>query len=311
MNSHWSDNRSTFTEQGETIVVGRPAFVAYFYANDGFCAYAQAVLDAWLAMLPPKTSLYYSHDDSRRFMKVTSKLIAKIRNELTERRLAKMYKWFIVKSSADDGAWDECHAFSFEIYATGSYYSYVYVTFPLDYVETQSPETVSHWFCDWNQRFSFTHSGAGLGYEVAWFPEQENCVGPTMLEMSLRYHGLRAWNHSHARMHERTKQTLDTAAWLTYLDARSIQDVGLGAVEGIYEAVTRHPCGSGLVLQAGPAPDPCDSTQPNKAYALLKSINDAILPIRTTKWALKGWGDRRHPEKENGWFGRMDAMWKP
>ena len=65
--------------------------------------------------------------------------------------------------------------------------------------------------------------------------------------------------------------TLDTAAWLTYLDATSIEDVGASAIERIDPRVTRYRLGSGVLLRAGPMPDPCDSTQRGEAYALRES----------------------------------------
>jgi hypothetical protein len=303
--THWYDHRPTFSELDETIVVGRPAFVASLYGHEGLKDHAQAVFDAWLAMVPPATALYYSHDNTKRIMKLTPKAIAKIRSELSVSSIKKMYKWYFVKSAAQGGAWDECHAFSFEIYVTPSSSSFVYVTFPLDHVEVQGAAEVVRWFYQWNERFRFTHGGAGYGYELAWFDEQAQCAGPTMLNIGLRYHGVRVWERSNARY--RTP-TLDTAAWLTFLDAASIAALDAGAIDRIHVQVIRHPCaGGGVVLQAGPAPDPCDTNQRDTAYTLLKSVNDAIIPLRTTKWALKGWGSRKDPELENSWFRRMDA----
>jgi hypothetical protein len=83
--SNWYDQVPTFTELDATITVGRPAFVASFFAREGLIAHAQALFDAWLALLPAKSTLYYSHADTKRYIRVTPKVIAKIRDVLSPR----------------------------------------------------------------------------------------------------------------------------------------------------------------------------------------------------------------------------------
>jgi Protein of unknown function (DUF3396) len=304
---HWYEGTlPTFTELGTTIVVGRPAFVASFYAHEGFMAHARAALDSWHAMLPANTPLYYSHETTKRFIKLTPKALAKLRDELAASNIAKQFKCYFIKSAPEDGPVDECHAFSFEIYATPSYSGYVFLTFPRDHVESHGADAVVRWFGQFCAQFEFTHAGAGFGFELAWFGEQEQFAGPFMLATGLRFHGVRVWERRNARNRARTKTTLDTAAWLTYLDATSLADIGAAAVERIAPDVQRHACGSGLLLQAGPSPDPCDTNRRDQAYARLKSVNDAIVPIRTTHWWIKRWGSE-DAEKENDWFRRMDG----
>jgi hypothetical protein len=150
-----------------------------------------------------------------------------------------------------------------------------------------------------------THAIAGLGYEVAWFDEQAQRAYPTMLATALRFHGVQMWNQHNARFRDRTDNTLDTASWLTFLDRSVIEKLEPGAIERIDAGVARHPCGKGIVLQAGPLPDPADTNRRGPAWDLLKSVNDAIVPVRTRKWWINRFATE--PDKENGWFSRMDT----
>lgn len=304
--SNWYDSKPTFTEQGDTIVVGRPAFVASLHCEPGLAPHATAILDAWLALLPSKTPLWYSHEKTTRYLKLTPKALAKIHADYSPKSLAVKYASYLIKSAPQDGPVDECHEYSFEMFAANRHSGYVFVTFPLDYVDTQGADAVVGWFGDWCSRFEFTHAEAGYGYEQAWFGEQAQHVGPTMLATALRFHGVRAWVRSTARFRGRGKTTLDTAAWLTYLDATSIKDVEADAIERIDPRVTPYSVGSGVLLRAGAMPDPCDSNRRGDAYALLKSVNDAIVPIRTTKWYQNYWASCNDAEKEDRWFSRMD-----
>ncbi len=305
--TNWFDNKPTFTELGTTILVGRPAFVASLYSDPGLATHAGAILDAWLALVPPKTPLWFSHEDTKRYMKLTPKALAKIHNDYAPKSLDEKCASYLIKSAPQDGAVDECHAYSFEMYAVDGDSGYVFATFPLDHVETQGADAVVQWFGDWCTRFEFTHAGAGFGYELAWFGEQAQCANPTILATSLRFHGVRAWDRDTARLRERSTTTLDTAAWLTYLDKTSIQAVGPDAIDRVDPRVTRYRLGGGVLLRAGEMPDPCDCNRPGDAYALLKSVNDAIVPIRTTKWYQNGWATYDNFESEDRWFGRMDG----
>ena len=304
--THWYDIRPTFTEDGDTIVVGRPAFVASFHSEPGLAQHAAAILDAWLALLPPDTTLWYSHEKTRQYLKLTLKALARIRVDFSVKSLDQKYASYLIKSAPEGGPVDECHRYSFEMYAVDGHSGYVFLTLPLDHVEEQGPDLVVRWFGDWCARFAFTHAGAGYGYEQAWFGEQSQCVGPAMLSVALRFHGVRAWVRSTARFRTLGKTTLDTAAWMTFLDAGSVNDVGAESLGRIDRRVSQYKIGSGVLLRAGETPDPGDSNRRNDAYAMLKSVNDCIVPIRTTKWYQNYWGTPDDPEKEDRWFRRMD-----
>jgi hypothetical protein len=109
-----------------------------------------------------------------------------------------------------------------------------------------------------------------------------------------------------AASRELIAQTLDTAAWLTYLDQATLDKLEPGAIDNIDPGVSRHRCGNGVLLQAGPEPDPCDVNRPSRPYELLRSVNAAIIPVRTTAWYMN-WFASDDPDKENGWFSRMDS----
>lgn len=300
----WHESPATFTELDQTIVVGRPAFVASFYARQGFAAHAQSVFDAWLGLLPAKVPLYYSHETSRRLAKLTPKAIGKVRDALSPQSVGDRYKWYFAKAAAPNGPADECHSHGFEVFATPTSAAYVYVAFPLDHVQAQGAEAVIAWLRSWCDTFEMTHAGAGLGYEISWFEDQATTAYPKILPICLRYHGVRFWHRMHARFRGDTPQSLDTAAWLTYLDEDTIARLDEGALDRIDPGVTRHTCARGVLLQAGPQPEPCDTNRPDAAYDLLKSVNDAIVPIRATEWWIHGFAS--DADKENSWFGRMD-----
>ncbi|MBX7084368.1 MAG: DUF3396 domain-containing protein [Nannocystaceae bacterium] len=302
--SHWYDVRPTFTELGTSIAVARPAFVAEFFASAGLMAHAQAVFDAWTKLLPAESIVYYGQEKSKKLVKATPKATAKVRDALAPASIAAGYQWHFAKTAAQGGAADEVHGWSFEIKANESSGSFVYVTFPLDWVDVQGPDAVVKWFATWCSDFGFAHADAGLGFELAWFGEQAQHAYPAILPVALRFHGVRLWQRHHARFKLPGPQTLDTAAWLTYLGPAALQTLGAAAIEHIDAGVLRHPCGKGLVLQAGAKPEPCDTNRRDAAHALLKSVNDAIVPIRTTKWWIGGFA--AEPDKENRWFERMD-----
>ncbi len=303
--AEWYEKRATFTELDDTIAVGRPAFVAYFYSHQGLKKHAQSVFDAWLKLLDPRTMLYYSHDNTKRILSLTKKSIEKVRAVLSIESISDKYKFYYAKSGPEEGAIDECHGYSFEIFTTPTSNGYVYIAFPLDYVSTRGTDAVVTWFKKWCEAYEFTHAGAGFGYEIAWFSEQERQAYPLMLQTALRFHGVRMFHRNTARFRERGKQTLDTAAWLTFLDETTIGNLEPGSIDRIDPGVMRHPCGHGIVLQAGAQPDACDVNRPSRAYELLSSVNAAIVPVRTTAW-WKSWFACNDPGKENGWFSRMD-----
>ncbi len=301
----WSDTPVTHTSVDTTFVVGRPAFVATFYIEAGLAAKASAAFDAWLAMLPAKTPTFYGHANSRRMAKLgTPKALAKVREGLSLPSIQTTYQWYVAKSGPAEGVAEECHAYSFEIFVANAYPGYVYMTFPLDHVEAVGVDAVVAWFGGFCEQFGVTHAGAGPGFEVAWFNEQAQGVYAPLLAIGLRFHGVRVWQRDNARYRVSSEKTLDTAAWLTFLSADAIGRLDPGAVERIDPGVTRHPCGTGVVLQAGKVPDPCDVNRPGPAGALLAAVNAAIVPIRTVKWWVNGFAADR--DKENRWFGRMD-----
>lgn len=304
----WYGKLATFTELEDTIVVGRPAFVAYFYSDGGLENHAQTAFDAWRNLMDPKASLYYSHDKTKRILALTNKAIEKVRGALAVECINEgdEYKFYYAKSGPAEGSIDECHGCSFEIYTTAGDNGYVYVAFPRDYVNIRGTDAVLDWFKKWCETYEFSHAGAGFGYEIAWFGEQERQAYPLMLQSALRYHGVRMFDRNTARFRERGKQTLDTAAWLTFLDKTTIGNLEPGAIDHIDPGVMRHSCGGGIVLQAGLEPDACDVNRPSNAYKLLSSVNVAIVPVRTVGW-WKNWFASNDPDKENEWFSRMDT----
>lgn len=299
----WHETTATSTELDDSIIVGRPAFIASFYAAQGFAAHAGSAFDAWLALIPPRTPLYYGHENSRRPSKLGAKAVAKVRDALAPNSIGERYKWYFAKSAPPDGPADACHGYAFEVFATPTAAAYVQVAFPLDHVTALGAPAVLAWFREWNDRFEMTHAGAGLGHELAWFDDHAKTAYPVLFQIASRYHGVRFWHRMHARFRGQTPRSLDTAAWLTYLDAATVGQLE-GAIDRVDPGVTRHACARGTLLQAGAEPDPCDVNRPSTAYALLRSVNDAIVPIRCTEWWIRGFaGDAA---TENAWFARMD-----
>ena len=305
--ANWFEKCATYSEMGDTIVVGRPAFVAYFYTNENAQKNAQRIFEAWIKLMDPKVDLYYSHDDTKRIFKLTKKAIEKVRAALSVENIAKgdEYKWYYAKSGPKEGPIDECHGYSFEIYATNGDNGYVYVTFPLDHVPTVGLEEVIEWFTSWCQSYQFTHADAGFGYEIAWFGDQERQAYPLMLNTAMRYHGVRMFHRNTAQLREQGMKTLDTAAWLTFLNGETLDKLESDTIDRLDSRVLLHPCGNGIVLQAGSMPDACDVNRPSVNYQLLRSVNEVIVPVRTTAW-YQNWFAADDPDKENSWFERMD-----
>lgn len=301
----WSEQPITDTNVDGTIVVARPAFVASFYAETGMVKCAAPAFDAWYAMLPTGAVTYYGSGNSRRLSKLdNAKAQAKVRAALSPKSIDAAFQWYHAKDGAKDGPADECCGHSFEIFVAPEGSSHVFVTFPLDFADAKKADAAVAWFAQWCAMLGATHAEAGFGYELAWFGERAQVAYPRILATGLRYHGVRLWHRTTARFRDDDGHTLDTVAWLTYLDATAIARLGPGAIEGIDVGVTRHKQAKGVLLQAGKLPDACDVNRPGPAHALLRSVNAATKPIRTPKWWVNGFaGD---PDKENHWLGRMD-----
>lgn len=301
----WSEQPITDTNVDGTIVVARPAFVANFYAEKGMVKQAVAAFDAWYAMLPEKAITYYGHGNSRKLAKLdTAKAQAKVRAALSPKSIDEVFQWYHAKDGTKDAPADECSGHSFEIFVAPEGSSYVYITLPLDFVDAKKADAAVKWFGQWCEMLGATHADAGFGWELAWFAERAQVAYPKILATGLRHHGVRLWHRTTARMRDDDGQTLDTAAWLTYVDGSAIERLAPGAIDGIDAGVTRHKLGKGVLLQAGKLPDACDVNRPGPAHALLRSVNAAVAPIRTRKWWVNGFaGD---PDKENRWLGRMD-----
>jgi len=310
---NWCDYKPTYGGD----VIGWPRFVASFYSHNGPKDHTRDILDAWLELLPPKTKVRYAQqDDTREFFEhfsLTPEVVDRVREALSPASILREEQWYQAYS---DTVREDCEPFTLEIFASAAG-SYIYLSFPLDYVATRGAASVVRWFSEWCERFEVTNGGAGFGYELVAFHDWAVAVGWEMLATGLRYHGVRVWERSHARFRGATLQSLDTAAWLTFLDKASISAVGRGKIKQIDSGVLRRSCGSGVVLQAGPEPDPCDSNHRNASYKLLKSVNDAIVPVRAAKWGTNGWsGDVSYTalhgipalyDRENSWFSRMDT----
>jgi hypothetical protein len=304
---NWDDALPPVTMLDETHISGRPAFVAYFFTSPSLAPHAQGVLDAWLELVPPKTALYYSHDRTKRFPKLTPKALSSVRDSFAEKKLGgDEYARYIFKSAPEEGFIDGPHAYSLELYATVPFPGFAYVTLPIDYVAMQGADAVLGWFRDWCTRFEVTHARAGYGFEVTWFGDRQTGLGAEVLARCLRYHGVAVWERASANMARPNDRTLDTAAWLTYLGQGCLDQIGPERIAAIDPGVTRHPTGQGVVFQAGAMPDACDTNRRGPAYKLLKSVNDAIVPIRSDHWYQNYWASD-DPDKENRWFSRMDG----
>lgn len=303
--SSWSESPITDTNVDGATVVARPAFVASFYVAQGLAAHAGAAFDAWHAMLPKGAAAYYGHGNSRRLARLdTPKALAQVRAALSPAQLAKGFQWYHAKQGVEGAAQDECSGMSFEIFVAPGGWSHMFVALPLDFIEPSRAAAAVTWFAQWCEQFGVTHAEAGFGYDLAWFEQRAQAAYHRILATALRFHGVRLWHRTTARFRLADGHTLDTAAWLTYLDPTAIARLDPGALERIDAGVTRHPCGAGVLLQAGKLPDVCDVNRPGPAHALLKSVNAALAPIRTRKWWINGFA--AEPDKENSWFGRLD-----
>ncbi|MGH1344693.1 MAG: type VI immunity family protein [Nannocystales bacterium] len=305
----WTETIATYTELDDTIVVGRPALSALFFGNAGLAQAGLACFEDWLARFEPKTPLYYSHDNSRRIMKLTPKAVKKVRDVFSEQSLETSYQHYYFKTADPKGAIDECHGHSFEMLITKTARSYMHLTLPLD----TDPAELEALFRAWCSAHAFSHAAAGFGFEVAWFNEQAQLVYAPVLRTGLRFHGVRVFYREHIAFMQDSQQTMDTVGWLNYVGADSLEVLGPGALDALQDGVRREDLGDGILLAAGDAPDPCDVNRPNETLDALRSINAALEPIRTQEWTLKGFardpdqGYVADPDREQDWLTRLDA----
>lgn len=305
----WDDHVATLTELGETIVVGRPALVACFFGNAGLPHAAIPCFDAWRERFPAKTPLYYSHDNTKRIMKLTPKAVKKVRDVFSPAKLVKEAQFYYFKDAEKGGPIDECHGNSFEMLITSSVRSYIMVSMPLD---TDLADFVAL-FKDWCARFNFSHATAGFGFEVAWFRETAQSASPLMLRVGSRFHGVRVFSRECVLFTQAEPKTMDTVSWLNFVGPDAIEVLGQDPFSALATGVVKEDLGDGVYLQAGPKPDPCDIERPGDALEQLRSINAALQPLRTERWELPNFtidvanGYAVDPVKEHAWLSRLDV----
>ena len=304
----WNEQSATFTELDQTIVVGRPALVACFFGNAGLEDAAIPCFDEWRERFPPKTPLYYSHDNTKRIMKLTPKAVSKVHDVFSPTKLVKEAQFYYFKDAEKGGPSDECHGHSFEMLITASVRSYILVSMPL---ETDTAELATM-FKDWCGRFNFSHATAGFGFEVAWFQETAQPAYPLMLRVGLRFHGVRVFHRQSVLFCQAEPKTMDTVSWLNFVGPDALEELGSDPFSNLAEGVIKEDLGEGVFLQAGQEPNPCDVNRPGDALTQLRSINAALRPIRTAEWELKNFtidpanGYAVDPEKEQSWLERLD-----
>ena len=300
----WNEQSATSTELDQTIVVGRPALVACFFGNAGLEDAALPCFDAWREQFPPKTPLYYSHDNTKRIMKLTPKAVTKVHDVFSPVKLAKAAQFYYFKDAEQGGAIDACNGHSFEMLITTKVRSYVLVSMPLE-ADTAAFAAL---FKDWCGRFNFSHATAGFGFEVAWFNEIAQPAYPLMLRVGMRFHGVRVFNRQCVLFSQAEPKTMDTVSWLNFVGPDSLEHLGSDPFGELADGIVKEDLGDGVFLQAGPEPDPCDVNRPNEALAQLRSINAALRPIRTESWSLKSFtvdpanGYAVDPDKEQAWL---------
>lgn len=124
-----------------------------------------------------------------------------------------------------------------------------------------------------------------------------------MLAMGMRYHGVRVWDRYSARFG--AGLSLDTAAWLLFLDRSLLARIGADRLSQVDSRVHVLPRADGILLQAGDEPDACDVEDRGDGYSLLASVDAFIAPLRTQSWLQGGWA-AHDPAEENAWFSRME-----
>ncbi len=304
----WNEHSAMSDGAEQSICVGRPALVAYFFANAGLEDAAIPCFDEWRAQFPPKTPLYYSHDETKRIMKLTPKAVRKVHDVFSPEKLKTLAQYYYFKNSTTAGAIDACDGHSFEMLITATVRSYIMVSMPL---ETE-PAVLLALFKDWCARFGFSHATAGLGYELAWFNHTSQPANPLMLRTGMRFHGVRMFNRQCVLSGEIEPKTMDTVAWLNYVGPDALELLGQDPFANLAEGVVREDLGDGVFLQAGAQPDPCDTNRPGPELEQLRSVNAALRPIRTEAWTLKGFtvdpanGYAVDYDKEQAWLERLD-----
>lgn len=289
------------TEAGTRLLVARAALVMQYFGGSALNLTGPEIFDAWMAMLPARTRVYYVDYDARRFLRLTPKARDRVHGALAT--AGEEFVYFFFKDAPDVSLGQYSLELALGPSKDGSIA--VHVAMPLAQVDAVGPAAVIATFERWVDAYPVAHASVGYGFDYTVGREHEQDAQPAMMGLARRYLGLDVRDRlTECGLREKVKG----AAWLNYLSWPLIERAGGSAAMDAHLSprVRRIECRNGMLLVAGERPTLGDADHPPPDLDALRDVAEFIKPIRLQRWVQDdvlrtfGFGDAQ------GWFARLD-----
>jgi hypothetical protein len=300
---------ATYTENGETIVVGRPALVMEFYGyHDGrvLLPDAEAIFDKCLSLLPADPKLFVMGTNDNRYKQLTPQVQRRLRKTLNERG---------GRVSVKTTPGFEVAEYSVEM-CIGSQNLWindnVVIGLPLSFSEPPQVSQAKEFFLAMVKEFPFWGAVAGLGFDVARGREFEQKAMPENFRLARRFHGLlvRDRNQEVGMMEAvdgKPVLKLKTAGWLTFLGPILCERVGgLDRItQSMGSTVEVAPVNGGAAICTGPVPPLGDVNRLDEDVQPLAQLSRFLRPVLLEKWFAPQ-SFRVERDDADAWLHRFD-----
>jgi hypothetical protein len=298
----WTSLVATYTDQGQTFTVGRPALVFEMYGHGPTMApHGGAIFDRFLDILPEQTELHVLGNNDRQYNRVTTQSLRRIRQTLAE--LEKRGRFYSFK----DAPGFDVGRFSFEVHLGSKHEALcdtVVMGLPVDWGSAEADRTAES-FASFVRDCPFWTGVASYGYDMVWGREFEQEAMPVNMQTARRFHGLLVRNRPQENYFVKT---LKSAGWLTYLNDELVGLIGgetaLRAAIGPDLSVSR--VGAGLLLRTGAVPPLGDVNRQDPDVVPLRAVSRAIAKVRLQRWPHPSRLFKVSPEDADAWLHRLD-----
>lgn len=280
----WTSNLAYDDENGQTTVVGRPAFIMEMYAKP-WTLYDRT--DALLDLLLPRlgSDVYFIGGNKRTYTRLMPKSERRVRAQLANP--ASVGAMISLKTAPDFIATGHsCEISIAQHNRIGN--DVVVACLPLT-DGADAPRGARELFRHILDAFNFWGAIAGFGYDIVWGREYEQVAMPLNFRVARRYHGVLVRDRILSRNLGRATPSgefhgrLPSVAWQTYLGPELLSDIGDFPTPPS-QIVTHTRTRTGTLLQAGPVPNCIDVNRSLGDAEPFQVVHRLISPILCKQW---------------------------
>ena len=297
-----ADINATSTESGETFVVARTAFVMALYGDSKLNRHGEAILDAWLQLLPPGTSIYWLGKTSRQYKEVTPATLTRIRRTLADVEQAGQF--YALKDAGEFSVGRSALERNLGMKDDALTPNRFYCVLPFEFPTQGGADAVAQQFQRIVEQLPIRHATAGYGFDLVWGREWEQDALPVMIRAARRFLALDVRD----RLLEGTLlNQMKGAGWLTFLTDELLESLGgrAEAESACGRSVDVIPISRGIILRAGEFPPIGDVNRRALDIEPLRCVNSFIMPLRAKRWLMSTLF-RADTFDPNDWFSRLD-----